>query len=205
MIFPAKEMSNSMQEGSREKEIKLLRARSELIPLIITVAGNGPQGLLRAGLGWRGEERDSQCQKQSDTSPKTPAGIAAELLGGLRWIMTWDGELCPASAHQTQLDTPGCTPSHAVTCFWDKKRGIYVPQVQQAQQGADLCWLSAQTGALPGAENKIALLSESSEPLRAAATSLGLRWAVGIGVPFSRPHRHPTTNGTALPQARCVS
>lgn len=85
MIFPAKEMSNSMQEGSREKEIELLRACSELI-LLITEAGNGPQGLLTAGSE---KERDSQCQKQSDTSPKTPAGIAAELLGRLRWIMTW--------------------------------------------------------------------------------------------------------------------
>lgn len=54
MSFPAKEMSNSMQEGSREKEIELLRARSELI----TEAGNGPQGMLTAGLGWSGEERD---------------------------------------------------------------------------------------------------------------------------------------------------
>lgn len=49
MVFPAKEMSNSMQEGSREKEMELLRARSELI-LLITGAGNAPQGLLTAGL-----------------------------------------------------------------------------------------------------------------------------------------------------------
>lgn len=87
MIFPAKEMSNSTQEGSREKEIELLGARSELI-LLITGAGNGPQGLLAAGLGWSEEERDSQSQKQSDSSPETPAGTAGELLGRLRWIMT---------------------------------------------------------------------------------------------------------------------
>lgn len=116
MIFPAKEMSNSMQEGSREKEIKLLRARSELIPLI-TVVGNGFQGLLTAGLGWREEERDSQCPKQSETSPKTPAGIAA---GGVE--VDHDLQMV-SSAHQTQLDTPGFTPRPCWNlCLGQKKK-----------------------------------------------------------------------------------